>query len=46
MKLLMEIRAGEGGLDSKLLMKDQSNIYMKFAQRMGASVIVENRGSL
>lgn len=31
--VVVEIRAAEGGLDSKLLVKDQFNIYKKMAVR-------------
>ena len=33
MKLLMEIRPGEGGDDAKMLVEEQARIYLKFAQR-------------
>lgn len=33
--MIIEIRAAEGGMDSKLLVKDQFNIYRKFAKRSG-----------
>lgn len=46
MKVLLEIRAGEGGADAKLLVPYLANIYTRFAERLGASVIQENRGSL
>jgi protein subunit release factor A len=31
--IIVEIRAAEGGADSKLLVKDQYNIYQKMAAR-------------
>lgn len=31
--LIVEIRAGEGGEDAKLLVKDQFSLYTKFAAR-------------
>ena len=47
MKVLLEIRPGEGGEDAKLLVSDQASIYIKFAQRAGASVSIEEaRGHL
>lgn len=33
MNVIVEIRAAEGGDDSKLLVKDQVGIYTKLAQR-------------
>lgn len=38
MKVIMEIRAGEGGEDAKLLVKDQARIYMRYALRNKFSV--------
>jgi protein subunit release factor A len=35
MKLTIEIRAAEGGDDSKLFVTDLSNAYMRMAQRLG-----------
>ena len=46
MKLRMEIRAGEGGSDAKLLVSDMADMYTRFAELLGASVVRENRGSL
>jgi protein subunit release factor A len=46
MKYIVEIRAGEGGEDAKLLVADQADIYIKFSKTLGATVSVENRGSL
>lgn len=46
MKLLMEIRPGEGGEDAKLLVNDQASIYVRFAERHGAKVEIEDRGHL
>lgn len=31
--IIVEIRAAEGGMDSKLLIIDQLNIYVKWANR-------------
>jgi protein subunit release factor A len=38
MKLIVEIRAAEGGEDAKLLVNDQAAIYIAFAKRIGAEV--------
>lgn len=35
MRMLMEIRAGEGGDDAKLLVKDMLAIYARKAERRG-----------
>jgi protein subunit release factor A len=35
MKRVIEIRAAEGGEDSKLFVKDLAQAYIKFAQRVG-----------
>lgn len=35
MKVTIEIRPGEGGMDAKLLCEDQANIYIKYADRNG-----------
>lgn len=32
---IIEIRAAEGGEDSKLFVKDMAQAYIKFAQRVG-----------
>lgn len=46
MKLLIEIRPGEGGEDVKLLAIEQAAIYIRFAERHGAQVDIEERGHL
>jgi protein subunit release factor A len=33
--LIVEIRAAEGGLDSRLLIEDQLRIYSKYCNRSG-----------
>ena len=33
MKVHVEIRPGEGGMDAKLLVEQQASIYMKFAAK-------------
>lgn len=35
MKYRLEIRAAEGGEDSRLFSKDLANAYVKFAGKMG-----------
>lgn len=35
MKRMIEIRAAEGGEDSKLFVKDLANAYVRMAQRLG-----------
>lgn len=35
MKLVLEIRAAEGGDDAKLLVTDQMNAYLRRAERRG-----------
>ena len=35
MKRVIEVRAAEGGEDSKLFVKDLAQAYIKFAQRVG-----------
>jgi len=35
MKRIVEIRAAEGGEDSKLFVKDLAQAYIKHAQRVG-----------
>lgn len=44
MKLVLEIRAGEGGDDAKLLVVDQGAIYAAYARRMGIAVEIEDEG--
>ncbi len=46
MKLLMEIRPGEGGEDAKLLVEKQAAIYIRFAEKNGCFVEIEERGHL
>jgi protein subunit release factor A len=38
MKVLLEIKAAEGGDDAKLLTKEMANIYMNFATKNGVKV--------
>jgi protein subunit release factor A len=46
MKILMELRAGEGGADAKMLVHELANVYVRFAESINASVVLEDRGSL
>ena len=39
MKITLEVIAGEGGKDSKLLASDQAFIYAKYAKRSGCEVL-------
>lgn len=38
MKLIMEIRPGEGGEDARLLTNDQMKIYVNYCERHNISV--------
>ena len=42
MKLILEIRPGEGGDDAKLLVRDQARIYEAYGARMGLDVTIED----
>lgn len=44
MKVILELRAGEGGEDAKLLVKDQGNIYLNFAARNNLTVEIIDSG--
>lgn len=46
MKLLIEIRPGEGGLDAKLLVTTQAAIYLRYAEKQGLAADVEDQGYL
>lgn len=46
MKVLIEVRPGEGGDDARLLVKRQSAIYLQYANRNGLAASVETRGHL
>lgn len=37
-KIILEIRAGEGGMDSKMFAKDMAKMYNSYAEMMGLSV--------
>jgi protein subunit release factor A len=36
--ILLEIRAGEGGMDSKLFMTDMAKMYASYCVRFGAAM--------
>jgi protein subunit release factor A len=42
MKIYLEIRAGEGGDDAKLLVEDQAAIYLAYCKRNNLIVDIEN----
>ena len=42
MKISIEIRAGEGGDDAKLLVEDQAAIYLAYCKRNNLIIDVEN----
>lgn len=44
MKAILEIRAGEGGDDAKMLVAEQGRIYAAYAARMGLACEVEDEG--
>jgi len=46
MKVLLEIRPGEGGADAKLLMPIVAGMYVRYAQKHNATITMEHRGSL
>jgi len=46
MKVLMEIRPGEGGEDAKLLVQDQAAAYLKYAEKRGLRAEAEGQGRL
>lgn len=46
MKLLMEVRPGEGGDDAKLLVNEQAGIYLRYAERVGLAVSLEDQDGL
>jgi len=37
-EILLEIRAGEGGEDSKLFMRDMARMYSSYCSYLGASM--------
>jgi protein subunit release factor A len=46
MRILIEIRPGEGGEDARLLMQDQAAIYVRYAEKHGMTVNIEEQGHL
>lgn len=46
MKILIEIRPGEGGADARLLVREQASIYLQYANHHGLTADVEDRGHL
>jgi protein subunit release factor A len=36
--ILLELRSGEGGMDSKLFMRDMAKMYSSYCSRIGASL--------
>lgn len=46
MKLLIEIRLGEGGEDARLLTKEQAAMYIRYAEKKGLAVDIEDQGHL
>jgi len=36
--ILLEVRAGEGGMDSRLFMRDMGKMYYDYCRRIGASM--------
>lgn len=45
MKIVMEIRPGEGGEDARLLVGVQAGIYLRYCERRGIRASVEEDGS-
>lgn len=43
MKVLLEIRPGEGGADAKLLVKEQALMYIKYAEvnKLQCEIVLE-----
>lgn len=37
-KIILEIKAGEGGEDSKLFIRDMAKMYTKYAETIGAGL--------
>jgi len=45
-KVLIEIRPGEGGEDARLLVREQSRMYLRYAEKNGLRADIEERGGL
>lgn len=46
MKVLIEVRPGEGGDDAKLLVREQSAMYLRYAETHGLRADIEVQGHL
>lgn len=48
MKVLLEIRPGEGGTDAKLLVGEQASMYVKYAHtnKLQCEVVSEEQSAL
>lgn len=46
MKVMIEIRPGEGGNDAKLLVQEQAGIYLRYAEKNGLKAEVEGQDHL
>lgn len=44
MKLAIELRPGEGGMDAKLLIANQTKIYLKYAENHGLKSEITDEG--
>jgi protein subunit release factor A len=44
MKLIIEIRAAEGGDDAKLLVTEQAAVYLNYAKRTGINAVILDSG--
>lgn len=46
MKIVIEIRPGEGGKDAQLLVREQSALYLRHAEKTGLAADIEIQGHL
>lgn len=46
MKVLIEIRPGEGGEDARLLTRDQAALYLRYAEKHGLTASIEDQDCL
>lgn len=46
MNVLIEVRPGEGGEDARLLVREQSAMYLRFAEKAGLRADIETQGHL
>jgi len=44
MKILLEIKAAEGGEDAKLLVENVARIYERFAEKEGVKILENDHG--